>query len=313
MKTLISALLLALIAATARAEPVTLNGSVAVSGNYVRLGDFFRNTGDKTDVVVAYAPAPGKQAVFDARWLYRVAQRHRLSWRPLTLRDRAVVRRDSYVITRQEIEDRILESLREQGESRDMRVFLSNRSLRLHVAGDKPAMVDIEDLALDHRTNRFSALVVAPAGDPAARRVRVTGRVIEMAEIPVLSRRLLAGTVIGEGDIRWIKLRADHIQRDTITDAKDLIGLVPTRSLRDGKPIQASQVRRPLMVAKGSLVTMVVRGPAMLLTAQGRAQESGSKGDVIRIANTQSKQVVEAMVTGPGTVVVRSASRLAMK
>ena len=236
-----------------------------------------------------------------------------MSWRPLTLRDRAVVRRDSYVITRQETEDRILESLREQGESRDMRVFLSNRSLRLHVAGDKPAMVDIEDLALDHRTNRFSALVVAPAGDPAARRVRVTGRVIEMAEIPVLSRRLLAGTVIGEGDIRWIKLRADHIQRDTITDAKDLIGLVPTRSLRDGKPIQASQVRRPLMVAKGSLVTMVVRGPAMLLTAQGRAQESGSKGDVIRIANTQSKQVVEAMVTGPGTVVVRSASRLAMK
>ena len=108
-------------------------------------------------------------------------------------------------------------------------------------------------------------------------------------------------------------MRADNIQRDSITDARDLIGMVPTRSLRDGRPIQVSQVERPLMVAKGSLVTMVLRGPAMLLTAQGRAQESGSKGDVIRITNTQSKQVVEAVVTGPGTAVVRSTSRLAMK
>ena len=231
MKTLISTLLLILVAATARAESVTLNGSVAVNGDYVRLGDLFDNTGDKTDVIVAYAPEPGKQAVFDASWLYRVAQRNRLSWRPLTPRDRAVVRRDSYVVTRQEIEDQILERLRENGANGEIQVYLSNRSLRLHMASDEPAQVGIEDLDLDRRTNRFSALVVAPVGDPAARRVRVTGRVIEMAEIPVLGRRLLAGTLIREGDIRWIKLRTDQLQRDTITVATDLIGLVSSRTL----------------------------------------------------------------------------------
>ena len=313
MKILISALLLALLAVTARAEPVPLNGSVAVSGSYVRLGDLFRNTGDKSDVVVAYAPAPGKQAVFDAGWLYRVAQKNRLSWRPPTPRDRAVVRRDSYVVTRQEIEEQILNLLRAQGEIGDMQVFLSNRSLRLHVADDISTTVGIEDLALDHRTSRFSALVVAPAGDPAARRVRVTGRVFEMAEVPVLGRRLLADTVIREDDIQWIKMRADKIQRDTVTDPKDLIGLETTRSLRGGKPIRVSQVRRPVLVTKGSLVIMTLKGPTMLLTARGRAQESGSKGDVIVITNTQSKQLVEAVVTGPGTVAVRTANRLAMK
>ena len=206
-----------------------------------------------------------------------------------------------------------MDMLREQGETGDMRVFLTNRSLRLHVADDNSTTVGIEDLALDRRTSRFSALVVAPAGDPAARRVRVTGHVFEMTEVPVLGRRLLAGTVIREGDVQWIKLRADQIQRDTITDPKDLIGLETARSLRDGRPIRVSQVRRPVMVTKGSLVTMMLTGPTMLLTARGRAQESGSKGDVIRISNTQSKQVLEAVVTGPGTVVVRSANRLAMK
>ena len=313
MKPLISALLLVLAAATAQAQSITLKSSVAVDGNYVRLGDLFRNTGDMTDVIVAYAPAPGKQAVFDANWLYRVAQKNRLSWRPLTPRDRAVVRRDSYVVTRQEIEDHILDRLREQGETKDMRVFISNRSLRLHVAGDASTTVGIEDLALDQRSRRFSALVVAPSDDPAARRVRVTGRVFEMTEVPVFGRRLLAGTVIRKGDIQWIKVRADHIQRDTITDTKDLIGLETTRSLRDGKPIRVSEVRRPVMVTKGNFVTMVLRGPTMLLTARGRAQESGSKGDVIRITNTQSNQLVEAVVTGPGSVSVGSANRLAMK
>ena len=67
------------------------------------------------------------------------------------------------------------------------------------------------------------------------------------------------------------------------------------------------------MVNKGSLVTMTLTGPAMLLTARGRAQENGGKGDVIRITNTHSKQVVEAVVTGPGRVMVGFANRLAMK
>ena len=223
------------------------------------------------------------------------------------------MRRDSYVVTRQEIEDQILERLRENGANGEIQVYLSNRSLRLHMASDEPAQVGIEDLDLDRRTNRFSALVVAPVGDPAARRVRVTGRVIEMAEIPVLGRRLLAGTLIREGVIRWIKLRTDQLQRDTITVATDLIGLVSSRTLGEGKPIRVSQVSRPVMVNKGSLVTMTLTGPAMLLTARGRAQENGGKGDVIRITNTHSKQVVEAVVTGPGRVMVGFANRLAMK
>ena len=88
MKTLISALLLVLAAATTQAQSITLKGSVAVDGSYVRLGDLFRNTGDKTDVIVAYAPAPGKQAVFDANWLYLSPENKKpsapsLDWAPI--------------------------------------------------------------------------------------------------------------------------------------------------------------------------------------------------------------------------------------
>ena len=66
------------------------------------------------------------------------------------------------------------------------------------------------------------------------------------------------------------------------------------------------------MVAKGSLVTIFLQAPKMVLTAQGKALENGSDGDVIRISNTQSKNIVEAEIIGHGKVAVRATAQLAM-
>ena len=302
----------ALWAAAAQADQVVLRESAAVNGSYIRLGDLFTHTGDKTDIIVAYAPAPGRRAIFDARWLYRVARGYGLVWRPMGPRDQVVVRRNSQLIGRQEIEDHILAALMERGVGEDMQVVLSNRSLRLHVPGDSSATVAVEDVSLDRRSGRFSATIVAPADEPTAQRVRVTGRLYRMTEVPVLTRRKLAKEVIEKEDIAWILLRSDRIQRDIVLDAKDLIGKAPRRSLRDHAPIRAGDVRFPVMVGKGSLVTMVLRTPLMTLTAKGKALEDGSDGETIRIVNSHSNTVVEAVVIGINTVTVRPIGRAAM-
>ena len=57
---------------------------------------------------------------------------------------------------------------------------------------------------------------------------------------------------------------------------------------------------------------MFLQAPKMVLTAQGKALERGSNGDVIRISNTQSKKVVEAEIIGHGKVAVRATAQLAM-
>jgi flagellar basal body P-ring formation protein FlgA len=102
------------------------------------------------------------------------------------------------------------------------------------------------------------------------------------------------------------------LQANTVTGEAELIGKTPRRGLRAGFPILASSVRRPILVAKGSLITMVLRAPKMLLTAQGKALDNGSDGDVIRINNTQSNKIVEAEVIGHGRVAVRTTSMIAM-
>jgi flagella basal body P-ring formation protein FlgA len=50
----------------------------------------------------------------------------------------------------------------------------------------------------------------------------------------------------------------------------------------------------------------------MLLTAQGKALQNGSEGDVIRISNSQSDTVVEAEVVGEGRVAVRPTTLMAI-
>lgn len=298
----------------ARSKQVLLHESVMVSGKLVRLGDFFANAGENADVPVAYAPEPGNRATFDANWLFRVAQAYKVDWRPLSIHEKAVVERDSTVIKREEIEDHILAALIDKniGVNADMVVEVSNRTLRLYVPGDVQATLAVDEIEYDQQTNRFTVNIVAPAGDPAAKNVRVTGRVLKVSDVPVLTRRVLTGEVIALKDIEWIKSRDGRLQNDTILNAEDLIGKAPIRSLRPGAPVRTSDVRRPILVPRGGLVTMVLRLPDMVLTAQGKAMDEGSDGDAIRVTNTQSNNVVEAVVTGTNTVTVRSTGSVAI-
>ena len=51
-------------------------------------------------------------------------------------------------------------------------------------------------------------------------------------------------------------------------------------------------------------MTINLTTPVMQLTAQGKALQAGSKGDTIQITNVQSKQTIEARVTGINDVTV---------
>jgi len=76
--------------------------------------------------------------------------------------------------------------------------------------------------------------------------------------------------------------------------------------LRAGQPIRNGDVRAPVVVAKGSLVTMILKTRNMILTSKGRAIENGAIGDTVKIMNTRSKTVIEAVVAGANRVTVNS-------
>src|SRR5690349_5615405 len=71
-------------AAEALAAPVPgahpRNDTVVVNRPFVRLGDLFPEAGDKADVAVGYAPAPGARIVYDVNSLAAIARANGIRW-----------------------------------------------------------------------------------------------------------------------------------------------------------------------------------------------------------------------------------------
>ena len=298
--------------AAAKSEPTTLNSHVMVSGEVVLLGDIFTNAGEKSSQAVAYAPNAGQKAVFDAPWLGRVAKAFNINWAPTSGLERTIVERNSEIIETSEIKSILTQRLIEDGVDPSSKITLSNKSMRLYAPVGLGGELRVEDISHDRVSGRFSAKLLWK-GENGSQQVRVSGRVDAVTEIPVLSRRILRGDNITKRDIRWIKVRSISLQRDAIIDHADLIGMTAKRTIAANHPVRTSEIRRPLMVEKGSSVTIELTTKLMRLTTKGRALEQGSRGDIIRISNSQTKTVIEAEITGPGTARISSSVNLAMK
>ena len=148
------------------------------------------------------------------------------------------------------------------------------------------------------------AHVTGPAqGEPLAR-ISVTGRALKMTDVPVLRRDLRPGAVIRSSDIDWISLPARRLGRATILDQQSLVGMSPRRPLRAHQVIKASDIETPVVVPKNGLVTIRLQTDRMVLTVQGRAMEDGAQGDVIRVMNTKSNSIINAVVLDPANVVL---------
>jgi len=291
-------------------DQIILRQSVTVEDNLIKLGDLFIGAGEHAEVGVAYAPAPGKRSIFDSQWLYRVANAYGLAWRPMSLQDQAVVQRASTVIGRDEIESRILDELADNGIGADAQVELTNHAFRIYVAEGVNTMIDVEDMTFDPRSRRFTTVVAVTAEGTATQRFRLAGRVYDVQDIPVPTRRIMPGEIIKAGDLDIIPARVGRMRRDTIVAAEDLIGKSPKRALTQGRPVAMSEVQAPVLVPNRALVTILYQRPRMTLTAKGRAMQDGADGEVIRIANVQSNTVIEAVVVGPHTVAVSAADRM---
>jgi len=290
---------------------ITLNNRISIQDGVIRLGEVFQGTGELAERVIAYAPRPGSRAVFDARWLKRVAAAFKLNWRPSSSAERIVVERESLVITKSEIETILFDRLVVEGGDVTSRVALANRSFRLHLPVGEEYLLGIDQLSFDSTTGRFSAVLAW--GNAKDERRRVTGRMERMTEVPVLAKRIMGGTLIEQADLEWVELPQARLARNAITDASHLIGMAAKRTISAGKPVTENDVARPKDIAKGQSVIMVLSTPTMRLTTKGKALEAGATGDTIRISNSQTSTVIEGVITGPGQVRVDTHVNLAMR
>jgi flagella basal body P-ring formation protein FlgA len=137
----------------------------------------------------------------------------------------------------------------------------------------------------------FSALLIAwPAfADPGMR-------------VVVPSRDIARGEVISQADLVYGSIPSTNVFSGVVTSMDALNGMEARRMLRAGEIVRSDDVRHPIVVAKGSIVTMTFVAPGVVLTASGRAMGEGGVGDTVTVQNPASFRQISCVVTGPGAV-----------
>jgi flagella basal body P-ring formation protein FlgA len=290
--------------------------NVTVTGDTIHIGDIFRDAGAHASDPVAPAPAPGTRVTYNAAWLGSVAREHHLAWQPSSDFDQTSVERASRTIDADTVGQRILAAVAADTPNSDTSIQLDNPGLRFLVPAEASDAMALDGLNVDPRSGRFSVFVTAPANSDNAQRQRVSGRILYQVTIAVPAHGMSIGDVFSPADVTEAKLPRERVAPDAITNPQLLIGKAARRILRGGETVRAGDIAEPVVVHKGDLVTIALNTAGMQLTAQGKAVEDGAMGASIRITNTQSSRVIDAVVAGPNQVVVgggAAVSRLAAR
>jgi flagellar basal body P-ring formation protein FlgA len=120
--------------------------------------------------------------------------------------------------------------------------------------------------------------------------------------IVVPARDIARGDTISESDLAYVFVQPSNVMSGTATSMDALIGMQTRRVLRTGESVRNDDVRHPILVTKGSTVTMTFAMPGVELTATGKAMSEGGMGENVTVLNPVSYRQITAIVTGQGTV-----------
>src|ERR1700744_3318279 len=85
--------------------------------------------------------------------------------------------------------------------------------------------------------------------------------------VPV--RDIARGETLGESDVSYGFADPANVMPGTATSLADVIGRQARRTLRSGLTMRNDDVRAPILVTKGTTVTMIFDAPCITLTATG--------------------------------------------
>ena len=285
----------------APAAAATLRATTTLEAPVVRLSDLFDDAGPRADRVLGPGPAPGARIVVEAAQLAAIARQFGVDWRPNSGSDRIVLDRPGRLLGREDVVATLRAALTGVGAPADGDLELPDFAAPT-VPLEGRTETAIEQVDYDAASGRFTATLAVIRSDMPIQRVRLSGRLQEMVELPVLAHRLPVGSVLEQGELTTARLRAGVLRDETVRRSTDAVGMVLKRQVIAGQPLSTADLMRPALVDKGAPVAMELSAPGLALIGQGVAQEAGASGDRIRVLNPSSRAVLEAEVIGPRRV-----------
>lgn len=157
------------------------------------------------------------------------------------------------------------------------------------------------ELSLPGALRNRQATVQIRCEGPQPWQLFIPARFTDVVMVVVARQNLSPGTRL-TSDMLQLEQRERRLQRGTPVDNPELIlGARNRRAISLGQMISLQDL---CLVCRGDVVTIHVDHASLSVSATGIAEQDGSLGDVIRIRNRQSNQLIEARVTAVNEVKV---------
>ena len=292
------------IPAMSQAEGLRLRGDVTARGDILTLADLVEGVPERLAARPLFrAPTLGATGTIQTRRILDAAAALGLTNLETGGRLQIAVQRAARRLGPPEIEAALKRGL-------ETSYGLDPRSVTIRFDGDGPTLlapVDLEgqaaalDVTYDLRSRRVAGLV--SLGERQAS-LRVSGVVVELREVAVLTRTLNRGEPVKEGDVVAERRPRETVASDAQGSATAVIGEVAQNTLTAGTVLRMTDTAPPELVARGENVTIVYETPNVSLSMRGLSNDSGRMGAVVNVVNVASKKILQATVIGPGRVSV---------
>ena len=215
-----------------------------------------------------------------------------------------------YKITAADIGAAIAEQLKLQAVETKAEATLNAGTPSVLYSADHPVTLVIHTLQVDTQAKRWQAQAYFVANGKTESVKPIAGTYAVLVDVPVLTRQFNRGDIIEDKDITIRAFPERQLRKDTVTDAKSLIGLTTRSGISPDRPIHTSEITPPMVIKRGDLVEMLFSTPYIKIKTTGIALEDGAKGAAIRVKNQKSERAVSAVVLSSGRVQVNSDASL---
>ena len=136
------------------------------------------------------------------------------------------------------------------------------------------------------------------------RTIDVDYRLQRFVTATTVVRAIPRGARLSRADLTPVEVELGSRRGHHFARAEDLVGLVAARDLAVGRPLLVDDATAPTVVQKNDPVRLISRRGRIQIAVRAVALEDGAIGDHVQVKNLAGGQPVQAVVHGPGLVIV---------
>lgn len=128
-------------------------------------------------------------------------------------------------------------------------------------------------------------------------------------QILVAARQLTVGEALALENVKYERVDTSRLTQGYFTDFDKLLGMSVKRPIPQGTPINSAMLVKPIVIKRGSAITIMVQSAGIEVSVAGQALQDGTVGQIIKVQNQLSQKIVSAKVVNDTTVLAVSYGR----